>query len=110
MLFALRNINADEHLNRGNRLHPHYLVYLDDDGNVIADHTEVKHLLDLHPRRLPARDEPVAEVCRVFNARHQRRRRMGQYSELLTEAIRSMIDVTDEQDSTACSAAARPPR
>lgn len=47
VIFALRNVNADEHMNRGNRLHPHYLVYLDDDGNVVADHTAAKHLLDL---------------------------------------------------------------
>ena len=47
VLFALRNVHADEAINRGNRLHPHYLVYLDENGNVISDHTEVKHLLDL---------------------------------------------------------------
>lgn len=47
VIFALRNLTADERINRGNRLHPHYLVYLSDDGEVIADHTEVKRLLDL---------------------------------------------------------------
>ena len=98
MLFALRNVNADEHINRGNRLHPHYLVYLDDDGNVIADHTEVKHLLDLIRAGCRGLDEPVADVCRVFNAATNEGADMAHYSELLTEAIRSMIDVTDEQD------------
>ena len=67
-LFVLRNINADEHLNRGNRLHPHYLVYLDESGEVIADHMEAKHLLDLIRAGCRNRDEPVWEVCRVFNA------------------------------------------
>ncbi len=32
VIFALRNVQADERIHRGNRLHPHYLVYLDDDG------------------------------------------------------------------------------
>ena len=62
VLFALRNIHADQVLNRGNRLHPHYLVYLDNDGNVIADHTKVKQLLDLIRAGCRAHDEPVAAV------------------------------------------------
>ena len=97
-LFVLRNINADEHLNRGNRLHPHYLIYLDDHGEVIADHTEVKHLLDLIRAGCRNRDEPAWEVCRIFNVATRDGADMGQYSHLLTEAIRSMIDVTEERD------------
>ncbi|WP_421732955.1 helicase-related protein [Cellulomonas sp.] len=97
-LFVLRNINADERVNRGNRLHPHYLVYLDDQGEVIADHTEVKHLLDLIRAGCRNRDEPAWEVCRVFNLATREGAEMGQYSHLLTEAIRSMVDVTEERD------------
>jgi hypothetical protein len=97
-LFALRNIKADEKLHRGNRLHPHYLVYLDTAGNVIADHTEVKYLLDLIRVGCRNRDEPAWEVCRVFNAATRDGAEMGEYSSLLTEAIGSMINVTEERD------------
>ncbi|WP_418276405.1 helicase-related protein [Isoptericola jiangsuensis] len=98
VLFALRNVNADEHINRGNRLHPHYLVYLNDDGEVIANHTEVKHLLDLIRSGCRPYDAPVAEVTRLFNAETDQGTRMEKYSGLLTDAILSMIDVTEEQD------------
>ncbi len=98
VLFALRNINADETINRGNRLHPHYLIYLDDEGNVVADHTEVKYLLDLIRAGCRSEDEPVTEVTRVFNTLTSEGADMGHYSNLLTTAIRSMIDVTEEQD------------
>jgi hypothetical protein len=97
-IFALRNVNADETLNRGNRLHPHYLVYLDHTGDVIADHTEVKYLLDLIRAGCRSRDEPAWEVCRVFNSATRDGADMGKYSSLLTEAIRSMINVTEERD------------
>jgi len=97
-LFVLRNINADEHLNRGNRLHPHYLVYVDDEGQVVADHTEVKHLLDVIRAGCRNRDEPAWEVCRVFNAATRDGADMGVYSSLLTDAIRSLIDVNEERD------------
>jgi hypothetical protein len=82
----------------GNRLHPHYLVYLDDDGNVVADHTEAKHLLDLLRAGCRPYDEPVSDVVRTFNAGHQGRRRDGEVLRSPHTAIRTMIDVTDEQD------------
>src|SRR4029078_12941575 len=94
VLFALRNVDADESINRGNRLHPHYLVYLDDNGDVIADHTQVKHLLDLVRAGCRPYGAPVPEVPRVFNAATGDGADMGKYSQLLTAAIRSMIDVT----------------
>ncbi len=98
VIFALRNVNADEKFNRGNRLHPHYLVYLDDQGQVVADHTEAKHLLDLIRAGCRPFDEPVAGVVQTFNVATGEGSQMGQYSYLLTKAIHSMIDVTEERD------------
>jgi SNF2 family DNA or RNA helicase len=98
VLFALRNVNADDSINRGNRLHPHYLVYLDDNGEVIADHTEAKRLLDLIRAGCRPYSEPVVDVTRSFNAATMDGAEMGKYSELLTAAIRSMVDVTDARD------------
>ncbi|MGX9901642.1 hypothetical protein ACW0JT_20390 [Arthrobacter sp. SA17] len=43
-------------------------------------------------------DEPVADVCRIFNAATLEGSDMSCYSDLLTTAIRSMIDVTEERD------------
>jgi cellulose biosynthesis protein BcsQ len=98
VLFALRNVNTDESINRGNRLHPHYLIYLDDDGNVIADHTEVKHLLDLIRVGCRPYSQPVTDVTRIFNAATSEGADMGKYSELLNVAIHSMVEVTEERD------------
>ena len=98
VIFALRNLTADEHINRGNRLHPHYLVYLDDEGEVIANHTEAKHLLDLLRAGCRPYEEPVSEVVGAFNAETGEGTQMGKYSALLTDAIYSMIDVTEERD------------
>ncbi|MCW3472281.1 helicase-related protein [Rhodococcus pyridinivorans] len=104
VIFALHNINADESQltghsgNRGNRLHPHYLVYLDEHGDVIADHTEAKHLLDLIRAGCRPYDQPVTDVVRIFNAATAEGADMSRYSQLLTQAIHSMIDVTEERD------------
>lgn len=104
VIFALRNVNADEtqltgkNGNRGNRLHPHYLVYLDEDGQVIADHTEAKHLLDLLRTGCRPYDQPVPGAVHTFNQATRDGADMSAYSQLLTDAIHSMIDVTEERD------------
>ncbi|NIJ05506.1 helicase-related protein [Frigoribacterium faeni] len=98
VIFALRNVNADETINRGNRLHPYYLVYLDEFGNVVADHTEVKRLLDLIRTGSRPYDQPVLEVVEAFNRATNNGADMSKYSDLLTDAIHSMIDVTEERD------------
>lgn len=98
VIFALRNLTAGEDINRGNRLHPHYLVYLDDQGKVIANHTEAKYLLDLLRVGCRPHEEPVSEVVNLFNAATGDGSRMDKYSALLTDAIRSMIETTEERD------------
>src|SRR5699024_7299101 len=98
VIFALRNIKVGDGINRGNRLHPHYLVYLADDGTVLVNHTEPKRLLDLIRLGCRPHDDPVAALTGLFNAATYDGVEMGAYSELLTAAIRSMIQVTDEHD------------
>ena len=69
-----------------------------DDGTVIADHTEAKYLLDLIRAGCRQYEEPVADAVRIFNAATAEGAQMGKYSELLTAAIKSMIDITEERD------------
>ncbi len=98
VIFALRNVDQQIHTNRHNRLHPHYLIYLDDEGQVIADHTEAKHLLDLVRASCAGAGEPVPAAYRAFNQATREGSDMTAYSDLLTQAIRSLLDVTEERD------------
>ena len=97
-IFTLRNRNDGVNVNQHNRLHPYYLVYVDVDGNVVANHTEVKSLLDLVRANCKGQSEPLLEVCKQFNKETADGRKMGLYSELLSSAIKSMIDVKEEKD------------
>ena len=98
VIFALRNIHDSVNINQQNRLHPYYLVYINDAGEIVVDHTEVKRLLDLIRSSCKGRSEPVQAVCRAFNTRTQDGRKMERYSELLSAAIHSMIEVKAEKD------------
>ena len=98
VIFALRSVDEQVKVNRHNRLHPHYLVYLSTDGDVVTDHTEVKALLDLIRSSARGRNEPIAPAYRVFNAATREGVDMSAYSTLLNQAIGSLIDVTEQRD------------
>ncbi|WP_237767384.1 C-terminal helicase domain-containing protein [Serinicoccus sp. CUA-874] len=107
VIFALRSVDEQVKVNRHNRLHPHYLVYLGNDGDVVADHTEVKALLDLIRSSARGRIEPIAPAFRVFNAATREGVDMSAYSTLLNQAIGSLIDVTEQRDIDSLFAGAR---
>ena len=97
-IFALRNLNDSVNVNQQNRLHPYYLIYIAKDGEVVADHTEAKKLLDLVRTSCKSHHEPIAALCRLFNDETEDGRNMGASSELLSQAIHSMIEVKEEKD------------
>lgn len=98
VIFALRNRNEAVNINQQNRLHPYYLIYMGEDGEVIANHTAVKALLDLVRASCKGQAEPIPLVCRLFNQRTAEGRNMQGYSDLLNAAIRAMINVKEEKD------------
>jgi hypothetical protein len=73
-------------------------VYVSNDGQIIADHTEVKRLLDLIRASCKGKNEPLQAVCRLFNEQTDDGRNMARQSQLLSDAIRSMIEVKEEKD------------
>lgn len=98
VIFTLRNRNHGVNINQHNRLHPYYLVYIDDNGKVITDHTEVKPLLDLARNCCKGISKPQNNLCKSFNEETEDGRNMSKYSELLNTAIASMIEVKEDKD------------
>lgn len=98
VIFALRNIHDSVNLNQQNRLHPYYLIYIGEDGEIVADQTQVKRLLDLIRTGCKGHTVPFRDLSAAFNVETQDGRNMGTYSDLLNSAIRSMIEVKEERD------------
>ena len=97
-IFALRNRNSQININQQNRLHPYYLIYIAKSGEVIINHTEVKTLLDMVRSCCKGLSDPLADSCRQFNAETEDGKSMLHYSQLLSRAIQSMIDVQEDKD------------
>ncbi|MFZ1083441.1 MAG: helicase-related protein [Terracidiphilus sp.] len=98
VIFALRNRNESVNVNQLNRLHPYYLVYMGMDGETVLPHTEVKRLLDLVRSVAKPCETPILEAYQPFNQRTQDGREMRIYSDLLTAAIHTIVQVKEEKD------------
>lgn len=98
VIFVLRNINNSVNIDNRNRIHPFYMVYISEEGEIVCDYLNPKKLLDTMRLLCRGKSEPVMELCRKFNQETGDGRSMGEISELLSESINSIIDVKEEND------------
>lgn len=98
VIFVLKNRNNEINIDRKNRLHPFYMVYISKDSEVIVDHLDPKGLLDRMRHLCRGKSEPILELCRKFNAETRDGQRMGTYSSLLGDAIASIVKVKEQSD------------
>lgn len=98
VMFVLKNRNNSVNIDRKNRLHPFYMVYIGQDSSVIVNHLEPKDLLDRLRMLCKGKSEPIMELCRKFNGETRDGQRMGTYSRLLGDAIASIVKVKEQSD------------
>lgn len=98
VIFVLRNINNSINIDNQNRIHPFYMVYIGVDGDIVCDYLNPKKLLDTVRLLCRGKKEPVMSLCRKFNKETDDGRNMREVSELLNDAINSIIDVKEESD------------
>lgn len=98
VIFVLKNINNSVNVDNRNRIHPFYMVYIAAGGEIICDYLNPKKLLDDVRLLCRGQSKPIAEVYERFNHETDDGRNMADMSELLSEAIKSIIDVKEESD------------
>lgn len=97
-IFILKNTNNRINIDNQNRIHPFYMVYIGADGAIICDYLNPKKLLDTIRLLCRGKDEAITELCHKFNEETNDGRDMRAMSELLNEAINSIIDIKEEND------------
>ena len=97
-IFILKNLKDSINKENRNRIHPFYMVYVRDNGDIVCDYLNPKDLLDA--MRLLARDhaEPFKDLCKAFNKETDNGKKMDSVSELLRDAINSIIDAKEESE------------
>ncbi len=98
VLYVLKNRSNSVNIDNQNRLHPFYMVYISDSGDVVCDHLSPKEMLDKMRHLCKGNVEPVTELCKAFNGETRDGRNMSKYSELLGKSISSIIEVKEESD------------
>ena len=98
VVYVLKNRSNSVNIDNQNRLHPFYMVYIAAGGEIICDYLNPKKLLDDVRLLCRGQSKPIAEVYERFNRETDDGRNMADMSELLSEAINSIIDVKEESD------------
>ncbi len=98
VIFVLRNINNSVNIDNQNRIHPFYMVYISVDGEMVCDYLNPKKLLDTIRLLCRGKSEPIMPLCAKFNEETDDGRNMKEVSQLLSDAINSIIDVKEEND------------
>lgn len=98
VIFVLRNINNSVNIDNQNRIHPFYMVYIGIDGEVICDYLNPKKMLDDIRLLCRGKNAPIKYLCQQFNEETDDGRDMVEMSELLSEAIESIINSKEESD------------
>ena len=94
-VFVMRNVNPGVNVSRANRLHPFYLVYVDEEGEVVHGQLEARDTLSAMRALCRGKAEPDPGLCSIFNRRTKDGRDMREPTRLLRAAVSSIVE-TDQ--------------
>ena len=98
VVFVLKNINNSVNIDNRNRIHPFYMVFISEEGEIVCDYLNPKKMLDTLRLLCRGKEEPDITLCKRFNDETVDGRDMAEVSELLSESINSIIDAKEEGD------------
>lgn len=98
VIFILKNLNRNINIDKQNRLHPFYLVYMGKNGDAVVNHLNPKALLDKFRFLCKNSITPINDLVTTFNRETDDGKEMKPYSDLLGKAINSIVQVKNEKD------------
>lgn len=98
VIYVLKNRTNSVNIDNKNRLHPFYVVYISQDGEVLIDHLDPKQVLDKMRLLCKGKSMPDSVACTAFNKETRNGRNMKHYSELLGDTVSSIVDVKEQSD------------
>lgn len=98
VIFCLKQINYNDKVKEfNNSLHPNYLVYVKDNGEVMYNYMHNKKILDFYKKLCSENDLILRDLVEEFYEETSECRNMNKYSELLEKGIRDIIGKKEEQ-------------
>lgn len=98
VIYVLKNVNTHVNINKLNRLHPFYLVYIKESGELNLSHIESKKILDAVRMLCRGKSEPLEDICKTLNDETDEYHQMDFYSNLLKKSIGSILNTEEEKE------------
>jgi len=98
VIFVLKNINTSVNIDKLNRLHPYYLVYINENGQLVYSHIDAKKNLDVFRMLCKEINQPIKELCEQLGKETRDYREMDIYSDLLKKSIGTILKTEEEKD------------
>lgn len=98
VIFCLKQINDKEKVKKfNNSLHPNYLVYVKDNGEVMYNHMHNKKILDFYKKLCSGKDYVIEDLVNIFNEETNNGTKMDKYTMMLENGISDIIGKKEEQ-------------
>ncbi|MBL7773920.1 MAG: DEAD/DEAH box helicase family protein [Chitinophagaceae bacterium] len=97
-VFVLKNVNTCVNINKLNRLHPYYLIYINNNGQLFQSHVESKKILDAMRLLCKGIKEPLLEICKTLSVETDEYHKMDAYSSLLKQSISTILQTEEEKE------------
>ena len=97
VIFCLNQINDNEKIKEfNNSLHPNYLVYVKNDGEVMYNHINNKKILDFYKKLCSGKDSVLEELVTIFNEETKNGTEMSRYTMYLENGLSDVIGKKEE--------------
>ena len=100
VIYTLRQINSSELKSENpNALHPYYMIYISQDGEVKYNYLQAKMSLDIYKKLCSGQKEALQELVDQFNDDTKDGKKMWPYSWLLEQAIQNIVGAKQEKET-----------
>ena len=79
-------------------MHPYYLVYVNETGEVLINHVDSKKILDSMRALCKGITTPITALCEQVNRETDEYHKMDKYSDLLKKSISSILKKEEEKE------------
>ncbi|MFT4073192.1 MAG: helicase-related protein [Dysgonamonadaceae bacterium] len=97
VVFVVKNVNENVNIDKLNRLHPYYLVYIKESGELFLKHIESKKILDAIRVMCNGKAKPIEELCKMVVEETNDYAQMDTYSTLLKQSIHTILQAEEEK-------------
>lgn len=87
IIFCLKQKNNSVENSKLNKLQPHYLVYVKNDGSILYTYEKSREILDIYKALCLGKTEPFMNLCNKFNEQIKTQEGTDFYNNLLKSAI-----------------------